>query len=240
MTPHIKQRWTDAEVKTLREQYPFSVTRDLAERMGRRISVIQKMANICGLKKDPATLSAIKSAAAVPNGGTYKPIHGRSGVAAKCPTYSTWKSMNRRCYYELHKSFADYGGRGVKVCERWHDFEAFMEDMGERPAGKTLDRYPDKNGDYEPGNCRWATMTEQQRNRRSNHVITAFGETKTRVEWSESTGIKGDTIGYRLRAGLSPEDALTLPVGHRFLKDGEQIVRKVGSDGLVRIGVVKL
>jgi len=240
MTPRINQKWAEAELQMLSEQYPVSVTRELAARMSRPASAIQKMAQICGFKKEPATLSAIRSAAAVLNGGTYKMVHGRSSAATKCPTYSTWKSMNQRCNYEGHKSFADYGGRGVRVCERWSDFEAFVADMGERPEGKTLDRFPDKDGNYEPGNCRWATMAEQQRNRRSNRLVTAFGQTKTLIEWSEETGIRGDTIAYRLRSGADPEHALSLPVrGHRYLRDGEQIVRKPGKDGLLRIGIAR-
>lgn len=86
--------------------------------------------------------------------------HGRSHRAD--PTYECWLSMRRRC---ANKGKARYGGRGITVCDRWNSFEAFLEDMGEKPEGKTLDRYPDGNGNYEPGNCRWATRSEQQLNR---------------------------------------------------------------------------
>lgn len=82
-------------------------------------------------------------------------------------TYNSWLAMLARCLKPTHKSFHHYGGIGVKVCDRWLTFANFLEDMGERPANRTLDRYPDPAGGYEPGNCRWATGTEQRLNRRT-------------------------------------------------------------------------
>ena len=99
--------------------------------------------------------------------GTGRHFHAKRGQVSS--TYTAWLAMRRRCYGIATKSYRYYGGRGIKVCERWNDFENFLADMGERPARMTLDRI-DSNGDYNAENCRWATWAEQSQNRRDRKL----------------------------------------------------------------------
>lgn len=132
--------------------------------------------------------------------------HGMTGTF----TFKTWDSMRQRCRNPDNKDFANYGGRGISVCDRWNEFQTFLADMGERPSGMTLDRI-DVNGNYEPSNCRWATPKAQSRNKRNNVVVEFDGQQMTVAEWAEKTGIERKTLEYRIRAGWRPERALTTP-----------------------------
>jgi hypothetical protein len=150
------------------------------------------------------------------NTGRKRPdLAARNKAAAKhgmyrSPTYNTWAQMRQRCEDSGCRDFARYGARGITVCERWQDFESFLADMGERPDGMTLDRI-NVNGNYEPGNCRWATPKQQQRNRRSNVRITHDGLTLCVAEWAERVELERKTLEYRVRAGWPAARALFTP-----------------------------
>jgi len=140
--------------------------------------------------------------------GRNSATHGMNGT----PTFRAWMSMKQRCLNTNHEFYRHYGGRGITFCERWQSFENFLADMGERPSSNhTLDRYPNNDGNYEPGNVRWATWFQQNSNRRNTILLTMNGETMCVAEWSRKTGIHTDTIRWRITRGWTVEDALTTP-----------------------------
>ena len=143
--------------------------------------------------------------------------HGLTRQGQKwTPEYESWASMMTRCRNPRHKDYAIYGGRGVTVCGRWHAFENFLKDMGARPQGTSLDRFPNRDGNYEPGNCRWATPLEQGNNTRRNVVLEFQGRKQTLSQWSRETGINAGTLRDRVhRYKWSVERALTTPIEKR-------------------------
>lgn len=125
----------------------------------------------------------------------------------KHPMYNTWVSMRQRCSDPKYHRWDRYGGRGIKVCERWLEFENFLEDMGVRPKGTCIDRI-DNDGDYEPGNCRWATRAEQCNNRRSNRWHTVNGATKNTTQWARDSGLSVHAVRMRINNGETMSQAL--------------------------------
>lgn len=143
----------------------------------------------------------------------------RSHGLTKHSLYKTWLCMMQRCYHANNPKFSDYGGRGIYVCERWHNISNFIEDMGDRPKDHTLDR-KDNNGPYNPENCRWATLSEQGRNRRENYdgferksnkpkYIEYEGLRLTVSQWAKRIGIHRGALSSRIKNGWPLEKALT-------------------------------
>lgn len=123
-----------------------------------------------------------------------------------------WKGMKQRCLNPKDVGYADYGGRGITICDRWLKFENFIADilasLGPRPDGMSIDRI-NTDGNYEPGNVRWATRIQQARNKRNNLVLTHNGETRCAAEWAKRTGIPVATLYKRIEMGWSAADTLS-------------------------------
>lgn len=132
----------------------------------------------------------------------------KHGHRTATSTFSVWRSMIKRCADPTCDAYKWYGGRGIKVCERWQIFAGFLSDMGERPVGKSIDRYPNQDGNYEPANCRWATQKEQIRNSSIVRFLTVGGVTKTYTEWEESLGLCRGIVSYRIKHGWSAEECI--------------------------------
>lgn len=139
--------------------------------------------------------------------------HGHAKESTgQSPTYTTYMTMLQRCNNEKNVKYPAYGGVGISVCERWRtSFANFLADMGERPEGTTIDRFPDKSGNYEPGNCRWSTIDEQQQNLKNNRLITSGGRTMCASEWARELGVLPSVILYRINHGWSADNAVSTP-----------------------------
>lgn len=138
--------------------------------------------------------------------------HGGSGTlsAPMMPEYRIWLAMKERCSNPNSRGWSRYGQRGISVCSRWaEDFNAFLEDMGNKPTKDHSIERIDNDGNYEPSNCGWVTRVEQANNRRSNRWVTALGRCMTLAQWSRETGIKTATIAARLNHGWAADRAVS-------------------------------
>lgn len=142
--------------------------------------------------------------------GTGNLKHGESGSVE----HSLWRAIIDRCHNKRNKAFKHYGGRGIRICDEWREsFSAFLAAVGRRPSPKhTLERI-NNDGNYEPGNVKWATMLEQAQNRRNVMRITYKGKTKTLTGWARAKGLTASALEYRLKVrGCSIEEALETPL----------------------------
>lgn len=134
--------------------------------------------------------------------------HGMYGTQE----YYIWQGMLKRCYNKNSPYYARYGGRGITVCDRWHKFENFYDDMRDKPEGLSLERI-DNNKEYSKDNCMWATSKEQANNRENNVVLTYGGKTQSISMWEQELGFKHGTLWMRVNTyGWAPEKAIETPV----------------------------
>jgi hypothetical protein len=167
----------------------------------------------CGLEQ-PLTVDALRKGSSscrfCRKHGSHRHTSGDAAGRRMSPTYKSWVAMRQRCSVPHNPAYPRYGGRGIGVCDRWQSFENFLADMGDRPEGMSLDRI-DTNGNYEPGNCRWATPKQQARNTRRSRLVTAFGQTKPLSQWAEEFGMHRTTLRSRLAWGWDAERAIREP-----------------------------
>ena len=124
-------------------------------------------------------------------------------------TFQCWADMKQRCYNKNSKQFKNYGARGIVVCDKWKSsFDAFLNDMGDKPEGMSIERI-DVNGNYDPGNCKWASRLEQAKNKRTTHQISFDGRCMTMREWANFLGRHEATLSYRKKQGCSIEQLLS-------------------------------
>jgi hypothetical protein len=142
-----------------------------------------------------------------------KTTHGMAG-APHSKVYSAWSSMMSRCFNERTKSWANYGGRGIWVCERWREYANFLADMGARPPRYEIDRI-DNDGPYSPENCRWVTSKANKHNKRSSRMLTWQGVTLPVTAWAERLGMHPRTLFNRLGRGWTLERAMTQPTNQK-------------------------
>jgi hypothetical protein len=135
--------------------------------------------------------------------------HGHARRKAILPEYAIWGQLKAKCYRKKNHAYKNYGGRGITVCEEWrNDFQAFYGHVGPRPTPKhTIERI-NNNGNYEPGNVKWATRHEQNRNRRNNVNLTIDGVTKCVTDWANVSGTNSHTIYTRVKAGWDDRSAV--------------------------------
>ena len=140
--------------------------------------------------------------------------HGHAVDGLHSKTYDCWQAMKSRCYNKNNIGYRLYGGKGIRVCNRWlNDFNNFLADMGDCPMNKSLDRFPNKTGDYEPSNCRWATSFEQTRNTSKNRNLSYNGRTMCVTDWAINLGISVTGLLYRLKSDVPIEIILSVGKG---------------------------
>jgi hypothetical protein len=136
-------------------------------------------------------------------------VHGMAHRERRDPAYKCWAGMRSRCLNQRHADYADYGGRGITVCEAWSSFAQFVSDMGPRPGSDRSIERKDVNGNYCPDNCIWGTVEEQASNKRNSVFLVFNGERATLSQWARRVGIHVSSLAERVQRH-GPEKALSL------------------------------
>lgn len=195
----LQEDFTEKEL-TGRQRYRKALFQcDCGQKILTRISgVVAGKVNSCGCVKRNKLLRRITK-------------HGMSNT----PEYLVWDSIKGRCFCKSSRFYCNYGGRGITMCEEWrNNFIKFYEYMGKKPSEKHSIERIDVNGNYEPGNCRWATRFEQDRNKRNSVFIEYNGQKKVITDWAVEYNLHAITIRGRLRRGMTPEEAFTKPTNY--------------------------
>lgn len=173
---------------------------------------------------DKAYLTARPLAACRSCGSRFGAMLRDTPKQSKHPLYRCWYGMLQRCENRKHARYADYGGRGITVCARWHTLDNFAEDMGACPPGRSIERRENNKG-YTPDNCYWATRKEQNNNTRANKRYTVEGVSLTLTEWAAKLGATRSAINNRItKYGWSVEAACTTPVGVPGRREGTRLI----------------
>lgn len=141
--------------------------------------------------------------------------HGKAPRKGRPAEYSIWKNIRARTMNPRNKGFSSYGGRGIFLCSRWHEFENFFVDMGPRPSPAYSIERKDNNGPYSPENCLWGTRLEQANNKRNNILLTIKGETHTLAQWARIIHVRYGVVLDRFRRGLPNEEIIASAVRKR-------------------------
>lgn len=161
---------------------------------------------------------------------TFLKTHGESADYLHTKEYSAWAAMIKRCNNKNDPAYEDYGGRGIKVCERWLSYDNFLADAGRAPSkGHSIDRYPDNNGNYILSNFRWATASEQSRNHRRNVYLEHNGVKKVKKDWAIELGVGEDTISRYLKSGKTFEEFCVYAISDLFKmrqRKGKKIINE--------------
>lgn len=191
---------------------------NIGDRFSRWTVIEIKKGEGCMCRCDCGTVRMVNASSLVYGLSRGCPCGRISHGMSRTSTYKIWENMKLRCSSKSQRSYNNYGGRGISVCDKWKTFNGFIEDMGTRPSKKhTIERI-DNDGNYEPGNCKWATYVEQATNRRNTIKILVDGELKAIAELSESCGIPYKNLYDRLRAGWSIDSAISTPVRKKRCK----------------------